>query len=261
MNRRKFATAAAALSVMGVSSVMAEKEEGKQQFLELRKYQTLLGSKKGFLDAYLKEAAIPAWNRLGIKTVGVFDVRYGLSDPSVFVLLPHPTLESVATTTAKLLADEEYCKKGEAFLNASINDPAFFRIESSLMRAFQGMPQVEVPDAIKGKKDRIFEMRIYESHTDKMAKKKIEMFNEGKEIEIFRKTGLFPVFFGETLIGPRIPNLTYMLAFESMEQRDANWKTFVSSKEWKELSSKDEYKDTVSNISDIILSAKSYSQI
>ena len=46
-----------------------------------------------------------------------------------------------------------------------------------------------------------------------------------------------------------------------MEQRDANWKVFVSSKEWKELSAKDEYKDTVSNISDIILSAKSFSQI
>ena len=185
MNRRKFAATTAAITIMGVPAAMAQKESSKQQYLEMRKYQTLLGDKKGLLDKYLEEAAIPAWNRLGIKNVGVFSVKYGYSDPSVFVLLPHQSLESFAETTANLLKDEEYCKKGEAFLNTSINDPAFFRIESSLMKAFKGMPQVEVPETIKGKKDRIFEMRIYESHNEKIAKKKIEMFDEGRRNRYF----------------------------------------------------------------------------
>ena len=108
---------------------------------------------------------------------------------------------------------------------------------------------------------RIYELRIYESHNYKAAQKKIEMFNEGGEIEIFKKTGLNPVFFGETLVGPLMPNLTYMLVFDDMADRDKNWKVFADSPEWKELSSDPQYKDTVSNISDIILSPASCSQI
>ena len=65
-------------------------------------------------------------------------------------------------------------------------------------------------------KSRILELRIYESHSTKAGQKKIEMFNEGGEIAIFRKTGLRPVFFGETLIGPLMPNLTYMPLKASM---------------------------------------------
>ncbi len=68
------------------------------------------------------------------------------------------------------------------------------------------------------------------------------MFNNG-EIDIFRKTGLNPVFFGETLIGGKMPNLTYMLSFDSMEEQKAGWKRFVSSPEWKSLSSIPAYAD------------------
>jgi hypothetical protein len=58
-----------------------------------------------------------------------------------------------------------------------------------------------------------------------------------------------------------MPNLTYMLVFDDMAGRDMNWKVFVNSPEWKELSGDIQYKDTVSNISDIILSPASCSQI
>ena len=87
------------------------------------------------------------------------------------------------------------------------------------------------------------------------------MFNEGGEIDIFRKTGLRPVFFGETLIGQRLPNLTYMLAFENLAARDKHWEIFQNDPEWKELRADKQYADTVSNITDIILQPVSYSQI
>ena len=123
------------------------------------------------------------------------------------------------------------------------------------------MPVIEVPKDKLKNKSRIYEIRIYESHSMVAAKKKIEMFNEGGEIEIFKKTDLNPVFFGETLAGPRMPNLTYMLVFDSMKARDENWKVFVDSPGWGKLSKDPQYKDTVSNITDIILSPASFSQI
>ena len=161
-------------------------------------------------------------------------------------------------TTAGLSA---FWNEGASYLNTELSDPKFIRIEKILYKNFKYLPVIEVPKQKMDNSGRIYEVRIYESHSLKAAKKKIEMFNEGGEIEIFKKTGLNPVFFGETIAGPMMPNLTYMLVFDDMADRDKNWKVFVNSPEWKELSGDMQYKDTVSNISDIILSPASCSQI
>lgn len=219
------------------------------------------GPKQKLLNDFLREAAIPAWNRIGVGPVGVFTVTYGPSAPTLYVLLPHKNTESVLTASTRLAADTEYQKAGASFINAPLSDPAYHRMESSLMVAFEGMPKLEVPAAAAGNKPRIFELRIYESHSEKASKRKIEMFNAGGEIPIFRKTGLTPVFFGETIIGPRMPNLTYMLTFENMQARDKSWDAFRVDPDWKKLSADKYYADTVSNITDFILRPTAYSQI
>jgi len=196
-------------------------------------------------------------NRIGVGPVGVFNAVYGPNSPTLYVLMIHKSLESVVNASSLLMADKEYLEKGAGYINAPLSDPAYVRFESSLMAAFTGMPKLEVPE----RKSRIFELRIYESHSRKTAKKKIEMFNEGGEIEVFRKTGLKPVFFGETIIGRSLPNLNYMLAFDDMADRDKRWSVFGSDPGWKKLSADPAYKDTVSNINDIILRPTEYSQI
>ena len=130
------------------------------------------------------------------------------------------------------------------------------------MGAIEGVPKIEVPASAKGNQPRIFELRTYESHSKKANKKKIEMFNAG-ELEIFRRAGLAPVFFGETMIGAKMPNLTYMLTFENMAAREKNWGAFGSDPEWKKLSTTPGFTDAeiVSNISNIFLRPTAYSQI
>jgi hypothetical protein len=127
------------------------------------------------------------------------------------------------------------------------------------MMAFGGMPRVERPVDSPG---RVFQLRMYESPSVKTGLKKIEMFNTA-EIAIFRKTGLNPVFFGQTLIGERMPNLTYMLAFNSMEESKANWSKFQADPDWKALRSKPEYDDKkiLCGITNLYLKPASYSQI
>jgi hypothetical protein len=196
-------------------------------------------------------------NRIGIKPVGVFNAMYGSSSSTLYVLLVHKSLESVVNSSARLMTELEPLERAAAYMNAPLSESAYVRIESSLMVAFKDMPYLEVPE----KKPRIFELRTYESHSVKAAKKKIEMFNEGGEIAIFKKTGLQPVFFGETIIGPKLPNLTYMLVFDDMATRDKRWGTFGSDPDWKKLRANPAYKDTVSNITDIILRPARYSQI
>lgn len=257
MKRREFLAAgiAGAAGIEAAAAGIGKSEKGKRQYFELRKYRLLNRSKAGVVGEFLREVGIPAMNRIGIKPVGVFNAMYGPNDPTLYVLVVHSSLESVETSSERLLADREFSKSD--FVNAPFAEPGYVRIESSLMVAFKDMPKLEVPE----KKSRIFELRIYESHGIKAAKKKIEMFNEGGEIAIFKKTGLQPVFFGETLIGPKMPNLTYMLVFDDMAMRDKMWPIFGSSPEWKKLRANPVYKDTVSNITDIILRPTRYSQI
>lgn len=257
MKRREFLAAGigGAAGIEAAAASIGRSEKTKRQYFELRQYHLVNRSKIGVVGDFLRDVGIPAMNRIGIKPVGVFNATYGPSSSTLYVLLVHKSPDSIVTASERLLADSEYSKSD--FVNAPLSEPAYVRMESSLMIAFKYMPKLEVPE----KKSRIFELRIYESHSVKAAKKKIEMFNEGGEIAIFKKTGLQPVFFGETLIGPKMPNLTYMLCFENMAMRDERWLTFGSDPDWKKLRANPAYKDTVSNITDIILRPTQYSQI
>jgi len=122
------------------------------------------------------------------------------------------------------------------------------------------MPAVEPSPAAVAGKSRICELRTYESHSNRAALNKLKMFNAG-EVPIFRRAGLTPVFFGETLIGSGMPSLTYMLTFPDMPARDSAWAAFGKDPEWKKLSADPQYSDNVSAISDIILQPTAFSQI
>src|SRR5262249_30606127 len=168
------------------------------------------------------------------------------------------TYGGFARPRPRACADGENKEAGAAFLNLPASDAAYVRVQSSLMVRFSRIPKLEAPK----KQPRIFELRTYESPTKRLNQKKIEMFNTA-EIPIFRRTGLRPVFFGETLIGARLPNLTYMITFADMAEREANWAKFGADPEWKKLSSSPEFGDPemVSDISNVILRPAAHSQI
>ena len=128
------------------------------------------------------------------------------------------------------------------------------------MKAFAGMPVMEVPDVSRQKQERMFELRLYQSHTEDHARRKVKMFNDG-EIQVMRDTNLGPVFFGETLIGPDAPNLIYMLSSSTPKAHQAHWKTFLAHPEWIRIKGLEEYKDTVSKIQNWMLQPTEYSQL
>jgi NIPSNAP len=274
MDRREFVSAALVaggafvpgrvLQAQGQGSGAGQPQDRTSEYYELRRYHLRRGPSQQIVDAYLREAALPAWQRAGAGPVGVFSVMIGADSPSFYVVLPHKSLEAFGALPQRLAADAEYQKAGAPFLNVAATEPAFVRIESSLTRAFDGMPHLALPfgGGEAGKRTRIFELRTYESHSEKAAKKKIEMFNTG-EIAIFRRAGLQPVFFGETLIGRNMPNLTYMLVYEDMPAHDKQWSAFSSDPEWKKLSTTPGFMDAdiVSNISNMYLRPTAYSQI
>jgi len=260
MKRREFIAASclAGLAPLGTAAAAeGSPKPSEKEYYELRFYRIATPEKQKLMHAFFAEAAIPAWNRLEIGPVGVFEFLQEQT-PNFYVLLPHKSLESLATAGARLMADKEFLTAGKAVLDAPKFNPPYQRIESSLMVAFDEMPKLEIPSKSNS---RVFQLRTYESHNQERARKKIEMFNAGGEIALFRRTGMPPVFFGETLIGAKLPNLTYMLGFDDMEASTKGWAAFLADPAWTKLKTDPQYKDTVSNITNIFLRPAGCSQI
>jgi len=268
MQRRGFLASSLAASALAGTTPAADGRSADaapaadREYYELRKYLLRRGPQQKTIDDFFRDAAIPALNRLGIKPVGVFNVSIGPGSPTLYVLLPHASVESVITTYDRVSADQEYLKAGAAFTDTPPTEPVYVRMESCLLAAFEGMPKLEVPSATAGNKPRIFELRTYESHSKKANRTKIRMFNTA-EMAIFRRVGLRAVFFGETLIGSGMPSLTYMLSFADMEERARIWAAFGADPEWQKLSTSVGNTDgeIVSSITNVILSPAGYSQI
>jgi len=267
MRRRDFIVASGmATGALAVPSLARNSKKQNRQFIELRIYHFASPEKQQAFEQFLQSAALPAFNRAGARPVGVFklsmkdnpDLKLEADSTDLYVLLPHSSAESLSDFSNRLSADKTFQDAGEAIIHAPKSDPAFVRYESSLLYAFPMFPQLKVPTQAA---NRLLQLRIYESHSNERARKKIEMFNQGGELAIFARTGMTGVFFGQTLIGSKLPSLTYMLAFPSEEEQKKAWDTFRNDPEWKRLSKADEYKDAVSNVTNLILRPAAGSQI
>ena len=268
MNRRNFlatslasAAAGAAAGVAAPGALAQDSAPAAREYYELRRYHLVTPQRK-LADSYFQNALVPGLNRLGIQTVGVFNVSVGAESPSMYVLIPSTSLDTLANAGSRLAQDSDFAKAASDFLNAPEKSPAFVRVESSLLSAFTGHPKLAVPAATAQKSPRIFEMRTYESATDQDHRVKVAQVNEG-EIPIFIKAGFWPVFFGDTLIGPRMPQLTYMIGFANLTERDKAWDAFRGAPETKALFGLPKYtfEDLVTNTDNQILTPAAYSQI
>ena len=262
VDRREFMLSMAAGVTAGGGGLAAQGAATPELYL-WRQYTLRNGTAPRRLAEYLESAAIPALNRLGHTPVGAFTVMAGLPGPSTFLLIPMAGADAAATLEARLEKDAAYTKAAAPYLDATAADPAYVRIETSLLAAFPQFPRVVVPAATATKGPRLFELRIYESPSEKAHAMKVRMFAEMGEIEIFKRVGLTPVFFSRTIIGPRMPNLAYLLVYENLAARERNWEAFSKDPEWRKLAATPGYSDAeiVSNITSIYLRPAPFSQI
>jgi hypothetical protein len=260
MQRRSFLASSIAASALGYRA--SAQSTPAREYYELRRYELQSGPQVKLTHDYVANALIPGLNRLGMKPVGAFNLEIGVGTPVLYVLIPSESLETLVRSELRLMDDAEYRKAGEAFLQAPATQPAYLRIESSLLIAFEGKPKLTVPPVTAEKGARVFQLRTYESPSNHDHRVKVEMFHSG-EFEVFQRAGFWPVFYGDALIGSRLPNLTYMLSFPDLGEMHAKWKAFGSDPEWKKLTSspKFNYEEIVSKITNLILNPAPYSQI
>ena len=258
MTRRNFTLAASGLAMMPPVSAA----NTGNAFLELRRYElrNTLDQEARRTAEFLAHGAAPALERAGAGPIGIFSTAIGPDSPSSYLLISYPNFAAIEAVREKLQQDGDYTKALESFDSAP--GLAYQRMESWLLRCFDGKPTVEPPPTEGRQSHRIFELRMYQSNNRTTLKRKIGMFNGG-EIGIFERLGMQPVFFGETLAGSKMPNLIYMLSFDDLAAREKLWGKFGSDPGWHKLSHTPGLSDPeiVSNITNSILSPLAGSQI
>jgi hypothetical protein len=275
MQRRRFlaaslATSASALAApvsafagqAGASSSVNGPASGAREFYQLRKYSLQTGPQTKLTESYFSEALIPALSRMGMGPIGAFRVDFGPETPTYYLLIPGTSAEALATADVKLASDDSFLKTAAPFWSAPYTAPPFNRVEGSLLWAFEGWPKLTLPSLSVNKEKRIFQLRTYESPTQADHVRKVEMFHSG-EFDIFKNAGFKPVFYSETLIGPRMPSLTYMMSFANMAELGSQWQVFQNDPAWKKLSASPRFstEQLVSNITNLVLSPLEASQI
>jgi hypothetical protein len=234
-------------------------QRGVRSYYELKVYQLKTKAQEERIDNYLQKAYLPALHRAGIKNVGVFKpITPQDSLLQVYVFIPLRSLQQLTSVQQTLQKDKQYLADGKDYLDAAHNNAPYERMQGMLMEAFEGMPQPSVPKLTGPREERVYELRSYESATERYFENKVEMFNQG-EITLFERLGFNAMFYAKVISGSNMPNLVYMTCFDNKASRDAHWKAFSADAEWKKMSGMTRYQNNVSKINIYFLYPTAYS--
>lgn len=246
------------LSLFASVAAFAKSPARNYYQIKIYHYKTQVQEEK--IEHYLQNALMPALHRAGVKAVGVFKpVAQQDTSRVIYVFTPFTSLEKLSANERELQADAKFLADGSDYINADYKDIPYTRIETIVLEAFPGMPGTAVPQLTASKNERVYELRSYESPTEKYNVNKVKMFNTGDEISIFKNLGFNAVFYAEVIAGSHMPNLMYMTTFNSKEDRDKHWDAFNNDPLWKALVKKAEYQHNVSHADIIFLRPATYS--
>lgn len=232
------------------------------QFYEVRSYLLDDDSDPTAIDAYLKDALLPALERQGVGPVGAF--TNSENDPSksprVVLVIPFDDPTQMAQVKKAVDNDKQYQSAAKEYLARDRKNPPYQRIRSELLVAMDCMQQLKVPEGTLDNDERVYELRVYESANERLGNLKVDMFNQG-EVPIFLDSGIQPIFIGQCLVGPQMPSLSYLTVYPNEQARGEAWDAFRVHPDWKVLSKEPKYQGTVSRIDKYVLVPKPYSQM
>ena len=232
MTRRAFLPAAAASTLAAGNAAAAD--TAKNVILELRRIQlrNSADNQRQRNNDFLKQQ-VAALQRAGAGPVGVFASNIAPDGPFLLVLVELSVARRDGAGQAKLAADAEYQKALDAYnAQPGLN---YERMESSLLRAFDGYPNV-VPPPNDGKRPaRLFEVRTVRIQQHRHAAQKgARCSTMAKSAHSSAPAGS-PSSSAKPSSAPNQPNLTYMLSYEDLAGRDKVWKAFGADPEWQKL--------------------------
>jgi hypothetical protein len=227
MHRRTFIGTLGGLGMLAPYGIGAAATESRRIFV-LEQYYLKNGTQAGRIHEHFSKAAIPALNKVHSGPKIFLESLVAPHMPQVAVIIGFQSLEELWNVHAKVLADPELLKSLENWENHP--EQPYEHASIVLLEATDYCPEIK-QDPAPREKSRIFELRIYHSPTWRQLRALHERF-AGPEIKIFHRVGVNPILYSSTLIGPNMPNLTYVIPFENLAAREKAWDAFGADPEW-----------------------------
>jgi hypothetical protein len=247
-----------ASAAIAAGAPAAAQPSSRRSLYEMRIFRLRNGpeNQRQRTTAFLRTYA-PLVKAAGAGPVAAFSSSIGEDTPFLLAITAFPGYAEMDACQTKLRANPDYLKARAEWYSAG---RPYEREEVGLLLAFPGFPAMTPPPTEGRKSPRIFELRMYELETAAGVERKIKMFESG-ETAIFVRAGMLPVFFGETVFGPNMPSVVYMLGFDDLAARESLGRVSGADPEWKKLG--EQYPDvaTVPKLSISFLSPLAFSDV
>ena len=211
---------------MGAGLAAAAETEKRTRFFMVESFKLQAGTQGSRLHSFVKGQLLPRASSVWSGPKVFLDAIVAPHMPQVLAIYGFTSLDELWSVHNKTFADPDVAK-GFADLESG-PEPAFESQDSMLLEAAPYSP--EITEA-KRDKPRIFELRVYHSPTFRQLGALHQRF-AGSEVKIFHRSGIFPILYSSTLIGPNSPNLTYLIPFDSLADREKAWAAFGADPEW-----------------------------
>lgn len=268
MDRRSFLAknfTVAALSSVALQSAAPESSAQEREadhipsaYYEFVTLRLQFGEQIGRMLGWFEKRAFPIFQKHKLGPVGLFTVDVGPAIPSLLGIFTYPSLAEMEAAWARLSADPDWVA---AHAELEAGEPAYYREDIALLRATPFSPALKA-SAPGDPPHSVYELRIYESPTVRQLGYLHDRFASG-EIEIFHKSGIHPVLYADTAIGPNMPNMAYLIPFDSAGSRKNAWTGFGNDPDWKKIRDESVRKggEIVRNITNMFLAPASFSML
>jgi hypothetical protein len=226
LNRRSFMGTLGGFGMLTSAAFTGAAAEKRRIFV-LEHYYLKNGTQAGRMHEYCK-AAIATLRRIHSGPKLFLEAVVASHMPQVAVILGFESLDELWSIRAKAHDEGDLTKAFEAWENHA--EQPYEHFSTVLLEATDYCPAVK-EDPAPRQNSRIFELRTYHAPTYRQLKALHERF-AGPEIRIFHRSGVHPILYTSTLIGPSMPNLTYVIPFESLADREKAWTAFGADPEW-----------------------------
>ena len=219
------------MGTLGGLGMLAAAESGateNRRIFVLENYYLKNGSQAGRFHDHMSKSALPALNKVHSGPKMVLEALVASHMPQMAVILGFQSPEELGSVHTRILADEELKKAFETWENHP--EQPYEHFSAAILEATDYCPEVK-PDPSPRQSPRIFELRTYHSPTWRQLAALHARF-AGPEIKIFHRSGVNPILYSSTLIGPNMPNLTYVIPFDSLAEREKAWAAFGADPEW-----------------------------
>jgi len=204
--------------------------EKKTRYYLLEQYFMKSGPQLGRMHEFISKSLLPAIGQAHSGPKIYLEALIAPHTPQFAAIYGFESLDHIEKLRGAVGGNAALQKAMEALEAGPV--PAFEEMTSTLLEAAPYSP--EIATAAAGSAPRLFELRVYRSPTLRQLQALHERM-AGPEMKIFHRAGVRPILYASTLVGTRVPSLTYVIPFDNLAAREKAWATFGADPEWLKL--------------------------